>query len=65
MIDYSNQLIIYSLQIRVRLPDPGAGHGVAPCEETISHVGALRGDRLVVGERIGHIPKSERQVPQA
>lgn len=59
-IDASNHC-----QIRVRLFDAGTGDGFATGEETFSHVGALRGDWLAAGERIGHIPKSERQVSQA
>lgn len=49
----------------MRLFDAGTGDGFATGEETFSHVGALRGDWLAAGERIGHIPKSERQVSQA
>lgn len=46
----------------MRLFNAGIGDGVAPSEETFSHVGAFRGDWSVAGERIGYIPKSERQV---
>lgn len=46
----------------MRLFNAGTGDGITPGEETFPHVGAFRGDRSAAGERVGHIPKSERQV---
>lgn len=56
-------LFFFSFQIRVRLFNAGIGDGLTAREETIPHVGALRGDRSVAGERAGHIPKSQCKVP--
>lgn len=51
-----------SFQVRVRLLNASTGDGLAPCEETIPHVRALRRGGFVAGERASHIRKSEHKV---